>query len=186
VPRDLNRIKPPGWIGRILFRTSLSIFIRKDQGTRRGISKRGRLALIAASWRITRGTGRLPMLQVGLPEKTFEDFEQPLGPNPSEVEELLERYFVIKTESMQFCGATFFHAPFWDGFESLTLLLPLMQWLARGYRDLGPLQAMLKSVTVIDENFGYNPLLGRARYRLGIRILAFRQELDRLVAWYAR
>ena len=61
-----------------------------------------------------------------------------------------------------------------------------MCWLARGYRDMGPLPAMLKAITVIDENFGYNTLLGKSRFRLGIRILSFRQELDRLAVWYAR
>jgi lysine-N-methylase len=186
VPRNLDRIKPPSWIGRILFRTSVAVFIRKDQGVRRGVSRRGRLALMRAMWHITRGRGALPLLQVGLPEKTFEELEAPVGPASTEIEEALERYFVVKTESMQFCGPTNFHVPFWEGFEMLALLLPMMCWLARGYRDMGPLPAMLKAITVIDENFGYNTLLGKNRFRLGIRILSFRQELERLAVWYAR
>jgi lysine-N-methylase len=186
VPRDLGPLNPPGWIGRILFRSSLALFLRKDQGTRRGVSKRGRIALMAAMWRFTRGTGLLPRLQIGLPERTFAEFEQPSGPLTPEAEELLVRYFLIKTESMQFCGQAFFRWPVWDGFESLALLLPMMQWLARGYRELPPRDAMLKAITVIDENFGYTPMLGKARYRLGIRILAYLQELDRLIAWYGQ
>jgi lysine-N-methylase len=186
VPRNLSRLPPPGWIGRILFRTSLAVFIRKDQGVRKGVSGQGRIALMRAIGRMTRGRGQLPRLQVGLPEKTFEELEAPTGPLPAEAEEALERYFVIKTESLQFCGATYFGVSFWDGFEGLALTLPMIQWLARGYASLGQPAAVHKAITVIDENFGYNPMLGQFRQRLSVRILGFRQELDRLIAWYNR
>jgi lysine-N-methylase len=186
VPRNLERFKPPGWIGRILFRTALAVYLRKDQGVRRGISKQGRVALMRAMWRMVRGEGQLPRLQVGLPEKTFAEFEEPLGPLPRAAQEPLERYYLIKVESMQFCGPTFFDLPFWEGLEQLALTLPMIQWAARGYRHLDPAEAMHKAITLIDENFGYNPILGQLRHRLATRILSSQQELDRLIAWYGR
>jgi lysine-N-methylase len=186
VPRNLDRLRPPGWIGRILFRQTLALYIRKDQGVRRGISKEGRIALMRAMWRMVQGTGMLPRLQVGLPEKDFAEFEEPLGPLPPAAVEALERYYQIKTESLQFCGPTYYDFSFWEGVEALTLTLPMIQWLTRGYRELGQPEATYKAISVIDENFGYNPLLGKPRQRMSLWILNFRRELDRLIAWYGR
>ena len=186
VPRDLARVRAPGWMGRILFRSSLALFLRKDQGVRRGISQRGRLALMAAMGRIVWGRGKLPRLQAGLPDKTFEEFEVPAGPLPPEAERALERYYLIKVESLQFCGRGYYGVPVWEGFESLALTLPMICWAARGYRELGQPAAVCKAITLIDENYGYSPHLGKFRQRLAVRILAFRGELDRLIAWYSR
>jgi lysine-N-methylase len=185
-PQTLDALPPPGWIGRILFRQFLAIFLRKDQGLRRGISKQGRLALIGAMWRMLRGTGPLPQLQVGLPECPLESFEQPLGPLPPAAEEVLQRYYLVKTASLQFCGPTYFGYNFWQGLEALALTLPMIQWLIRGYRQLGQPAAAHKAVSIIDENFGYNPILGSSRQRLALQILSLRGELDRLIAWYSR
>ncbi len=184
--REAKAMPPPGWIGRILFRTFVSIYLRKDQGTRRGVRTRGRLSLMLAMWRMMRGKGRLPPLQAGLPDKTFADFEVPFGPLSPSAEELLERYYLIKVESMQFCGRTNFDLSFWEGFDSLALTFPLMRWLARGYRDRGPLEAVEHAVRVVDENYSYSPLLDTFRQRLALRILSFRKELDRLIVWYDR
>src|SRR5262249_20072652 len=78
VPRNLDRMPGPGWVGRLLFRTSLSTFLRKDQGCRRGFQSANkftlRFALMSAIWRMVRGRGPLPNMQVGLPNKTLEEF----------------------------------------------------------------------------------------------------------------
>ncbi len=186
VPRDLGRLPRPGWIGRILFRTTLSIYLRKDQGRRRGVSARGRLALIVPAWKLLRGKGRIPRLQTGLPDKTFAELEVPAGPWSAEAEEALERYYSVKVQSLQFCGGTFYDLSFWDGFEALALTLPVIYWLMRGFQEHGPSEAAYRAISVVDEHFGFNPFLGKFRQRLGTRILAFRQELDRLVAWYSQ
>jgi len=39
-----------------------------------------------------------------LPETTFEQLEQPIGPLDPLAEQALERYYTIKVGSMQFCG----------------------------------------------------------------------------------
>ena len=46
---------------------------------------------------------------------TFEGAEQPAGPLPPDAEEVLERYYLIKVGSLQFCGVTNFGLSFWDG-----------------------------------------------------------------------
>jgi lysine-N-methylase len=186
VPRNLDRIPAPGWIGRVLFRTFLAIYLRKDQGTRRGVRSRGWLPLMLAMGRMARGKGRLPMLQAGLPDKTFAHMEEPLGPLEPAAKEMLERYYQIKMESMQFCGPTFFEYGFWEGVESLALTLPAILWLARGYRDEGQAAAVQKAIQIVDENYAYSPLLGKSRQRYGLRILVFQRELDNLIAWYGR
>jgi lysine-N-methylase len=187
-PEDLTTIPRPGWVGRVLFRSLLSVYLRKDQGTRTGIKSRGRLALMWGLWRMARGRGRgmLPQLQAGLPRKTFNEMEEPLGPLPQEVEATLERYYTIKLEALQFCGPSFFHYPVWKGFEMLALTLPMILWLARGYREQGIAAAVNKAITVIDENYGYAPQLAGMRIRTSLGMLRFKGEIERLVAWYSR
>jgi lysine-N-methylase len=185
-PRDLAQVEPPGWIGRVLFRTTLAVYLRKDSGLRQGVAGRGRLALVAAMARMARGVGRIPELQKGLPDMTFAEFEHPLGPLTEAGEEALRRYYVVKLRSGQFFGPPHYHFSFWEGVAALALTLPAILWLARGYQALGATEAIHKAITVIDENFGYNPLLGQIRQRLSLRILLARGELDRLIAWYGR
>lgn len=185
-PRDLDRIPAPGWVGRLLFRSTAAVYLRKDSGTRIGVAQRGRLALIAAMVRMVRGRGKLPALQKGLPDVQFGELERPLGPLEPATVEVLERYYEVKILSLQFCGPVCYDLPVWEGFAALALTLPVILWLARGYLEQGQGAAVRKAITIVDENFGYNPLLGQLRQRLGNRILLGRGELDRLIAWYGR
>ncbi len=186
VPRDLKKIPPPNWVGRTLFRTSLAVFLRKDSGLRRGVAARSRWALVAAMMRIVSGRGPLPRLQKGLPEIDLQDFEKPLGPLEPASLEALERYYTVKIESCQFFGPTCYDLDVWSGIAFLALTLPCILWLARGYLDQGQPEAIYKAITVIDENYGYNPLLGHFRQQFATRILFGQKELDRLIGWYGR
>ena len=186
VPKELATLEPPGWMGRLLFRTTLAVYLRKDSGARIGAAGRGRLALLGSIFRMVRGKGQLPDLQKGLPAQTFAEFEEPAGPLPSVAAVVLERYYQIKIAALQFCGPAFYGVPVWEGFAALALTLPAILWLARGYRELGQPAAIEKALTVIDENYGYSPLLGQARQRMATRVLFSRGELDRLIAWYSR
>lgn len=186
VPRDLSKLPAPNWVGRTLFRTSLAVFLRKDSGLRRGVAARSRFALVAAMMRMVSGKGPLPQLQKGLPEIQLQDFEKPLGELEPASLEKLERYYSVKIESCQFFGPTCYDMPVWEGLPFLALTLPCIMWLARGYRNLGQPAAISKGITVIDENYGYNPLLGHFRQRFSNRILFGQMELDRLIAWYGK
>jgi len=185
-PREAKDVPPPTWVGRILFRQFLALYSRKDQGKFAGMGRRGRLALFGAAIRFARGTGPVPRLHALLPETTFEKLEEPAGPWPLECEEVLERYYLTKLHSLQFAGPTNFRMSFWDGLESLVLTYPAIAWLSRAFSDRPRVEALVQALRIVDDCFGYHPLLGSSRQRFAIRILSFRGEIPRLVAWYSR
>jgi lysine-N-methylase len=186
VPADPTAVPRPGWIGRVLFRQVLAIFGRKDRGEHQGVASRGRLALLWAAWKFARGRGTVPRVNGLLPQTTFARVEEPAGPLPAAAEEVLERYYRVKVESLQFCGPTNFGMRFWDGLESLALTFPAIMWLARAFRNGSREQAVAQAVGIVDDHFGYNRILSTARHRLTRNILARRGELERLIAWYSR
>ena len=91
-------------------------------------------------------------------------------------------------ESLQFCGPTNFDLPFWDGLESLALTFPAILWLSRVLTAGGRPRddAVRQAVRVVDDNFGFNKLLGQTRQKVALRLLARNGELAKLVAWYGR
>jgi lysine-N-methylase len=186
VPADPAALSPPTWAGRVLFRQAASLYMRQDHGPERGIAVEGRLGLLWAAWRFIRGRGRVPRLHGRLPETTFERGEQAAGPLPDAADLVLERYYAVKVESLQFFGATNFGLPFWEGLEALALTLPVILWLTRLLGDLPREQAVTVAVGMVDNNFGFNRLLGTARQRTSFGILARRGELEKLIAWYSR
>lgn len=185
-PLAPTQVPPPGWIGRILFRQAVALFTRKDHGPNRGLAARGRIALMGAALRFARGSGPIPRMHAVLPETTFEAVEMPRGPLSAAAEGVLERYYTIKVGSLQFCGAASFGLPFWEGFESFAITLPLVLWVARMYRDVAPEVAVIRALTVIDDHVGFNRVLASARQRLSFQILARTGQLTRLIAWYSR
>jgi lysine-N-methylase len=186
VPADPGAVAPPGWTGRLLFRQALALYARKDRGPNRGPAALGRLSLLGAAWRYARGRGEAPRLHARAPQTTFEKAEQPAGALPPDAEELLERYYLVKVGSLQFCGVTNFDMPFWEGLESLLLTYPILMWLRRGLAELPLAAALTRALSIVDDNFGYHPALGSARHRFALRILARTGELERLIAWYSR
>ena len=151
-----------------------------------GPMKHSRLALTRAAWRFARGTGTVPRGHAWIPDITFEQLEQPAGPLPDDAEKALERYYTLKIESVQVLGPTNFGLPLWEGLESLVLTYPVMMWVARAQAGLSRLDAVIRAITMVDHNFGFNPLLGTQRQRLSLGILASRGELAKLVGWYSR
>jgi lysine-N-methylase len=186
VPAHPEAVPPPGWLGRMLFRQSIAIYARKDSGRHRGIARKGRIALIWAAWKFARGSGRVPKVHGLLPDVTFEQVEAPTGPLSEAGVRLLERYYRVKIESGQFFGPTNFKRRFWDGLESFLLTYPTIRWLARALVDRPRDEAVNLAVRIVDDNFGFNPLLGSRRQLFGSRLLARRGELARLIAWYSR
>jgi lysine-N-methylase len=179
-------VPPPGWIGRVLFRQACALFTRKDHGPNRGLAAKGRLALLGAAWRFARGKGAVPRLHRAIPETTFEQAEQPRGPLLAEDEAILERYYAIKVGSLQFCGGASFGLPFWAGFLTLALTLPVILWTARLFRDVPRDEAIMKALTIVDDHVGFNRVLGTMRQQYAFSLLARRGELAKLIAWYSR
>ena len=186
VPADPASLPPPGWIGRILFRQAVALFTRKDHGPDSGVARQGRLALLVAAWRFAVGKGKVPRLHNRLPETTFDCVENAAGELPDEAEEVLERYYTIKVESLQFCGPTNFHLSFWEGLEMLVLMGAVIFWVARALPDLPRSEAVQRALTIVDDHFGYNRVLRTRRQRVGFNILARTGELQKLLAWYGR
>lgn len=186
VPADPTVLPAPTWIGRVLFRQAAAVFARKDHGPDRGLAAQGRIALLGAAWRFALGRGSVPRIHGRLPETTFDRLEEPAGPLPPEAEVVLERYYLIKIGSLQFCGPRNFGLPFWEGFNVLALTLPIILWLSRTFAAMTPAQAVEQAISVVDDHFGFNRILGSARQRLSFHILSQRGELARLIAWYSR
>jgi lysine-N-methylase len=185
-PANPFLLPAPTWVGRVLFRQAAALFTRKDHGPKRGLPGRGRLALFLAACRFTRGRGMVPRMHQHIPPVAFADLETPRGPLPSAADEVLERYYTLKVGTLQFCGAASFGLPFWEGFESLALTLPIVMWLSRAFGDRPRHEAIVEALTIVDDHVGFNPVLATRRQRLGFRILARRGELARLIGWYSR
>ena len=94
----------------------------------------------------------------------------------------------MKVESGQFCGPTNFGLPVWDGLETLAAAFAAAMWLARVLAADGrPTDdAITMAVRIVDDNFGFNKLLGSTRQRFALRLLSSRGELSKLVAWYGK
>lgn len=186
VPADTATILRPSWVGRVLFRQALAVLIRKDVGAKRGSATRSRLALFKAAWRFGQGRASLPRVHGLLPETTFESLETPIGPLGAAAELALERYYLVKITSLQFCGPANFGLPFWRGLESLALTLPAILWLVRAFADLPREAAVVRAVSIVDHNFAYSPHLGSRWQRRSLGLLAQRGELEKLIGWYSR
>ncbi len=186
VPREAVDVPPPDWLlGRVPFRVLLAIFARRDRDVYRASAIRRRLGRVVAGWRFARGRGPVPRVNEFLPETTFEEVERSSGMLP-EMDETLERYYVVKLNSLQFCGPPNFDLPLWTGLESLVCTLPVILWLSRAFTGLSPVQAVQQAIEVVDDHFGGDPMLGFPHIRLLLGTVAQRGELEKLVAWYSR
>lgn len=188
VPATAAEVPPPSWSGRSVFRPVVALYVRKDTGVEKGTAQRGPVSRVLAALRFARGRGSVPKLHGLIPDVTFAAAEEPAGPLSTESDALLTRYYRLKVESLQFCGPTNFDLPVWDGLESLALTFPALLWLARvltaGGRPRD--ESVRQAVRIVDDNFGFNTLLGQARQKVALRLLAKNGELPKLVAWYAR
>ena len=190
VSADPATVARPGWVGRSLFRQVAAVYARKDLGLGHGdLVSRGALGRMAAAWRFAMGRGSVPTVHAAIPNgATFEAAERPTGRLTPASEALLTRYYRTKVESLQFCGRVNYRLPFWDGLESLALTFPVLMWLRRviasdGMPDERAVEAALK---IVDDNFGFNPLLGSFKQRTILGSIRTKDDLPRLVAWYGR
>jgi lysine-N-methylase len=186
VPRQPADLPPPDrLLGSLLFRVVLAIYARKDRDAAGAAAIPRRLGRVLDGWRFVRGTGPVPRVNEFLPKTTFEEVERSTG-MPPEIDEVLERYYAVKLNSLQFCGPPNFGMPLWEGLESLVLTLPMILWLSRALTDRPPVDAVQQAIQVVDNHFGGNPMLGFPHIRYLVSLMARRGELEKLVAWYSR
>jgi lysine-N-methylase len=188
VPVSPDLVPPPGWVGRMVFRPLAALYARKDSGSERGSAQATAFGRLLAAIQFARGTGRVPPIHAAIPRATFADATQPLPELSDQVQSVLTRWARVKIESGQFCGPTNFGLGIWDGVESLATAFTAVMWLARvltaGQRATD--DAVTLAVRIVDDNFGFNKLLGSARQRFALRLLSSRGELPKLVAFYGK
>jgi len=152
---------------------------------------RARWKLLTAAIRFARGKGLAPALQRDLREVPFRVLEEPFGGIPSDAEEILTRYLRVKIQGIHFCGPAFYNVPFVEGFQSLSLIVAAIFWLAR-WRAAGDGRRTLKTedigraMSIADHHHGYSPIFGRGTFRRRVRLLAATDEIRTLCAWYSR
>jgi len=188
VPESPEDVPEPSWVGRMVFRPVAALYARKDTGPDRGSAQSSAFARLFSAMQFARGKGRVPRTHVAIPETTFDAAEKPLDELSDEAESLLARWARVKIESGQFCGPTNFGMLVWDGLESLAVAFAAAMWLTRVLATDGRPQddAVRMAVRIVDDNFGFNPLLGRGRQKFALGLLGKRGELPKLVAWYGK
>lgn len=188
VPVSPNDVSAPGWVGRTVFRPLVALYARKDSGIERGQAQRTIFGRLLSAMQFARGTGQVPRVHSAIGSVSFADAERPLPELSDHAVSLLTRWSRVKLESGQFCGPANFRLPVWDGLESLAAAFTAVMWLARilvgGNRSTD--DAVTLAVRIVDDNFGYNKLLGSTRQKAALRLLAARGELPKLVAWYGK
>ena len=160
MPREPGDLPPPDrLLGRVLFRTLLAIFARRDRDAYGASSLWKRPGRVLAGWRFARGRGPVPRVNEFLGKTSFEEVERSRG-NPPEMDETLERYSLVKLNSLQFFGPPNIDLPLHAGLESLLLTLPMILWLRRAFADVSPVEGVQRAIQIVDDHFGGNPTLG--------------------------
>lgn len=176
----------PNWVARMLFRQLAALYTRKDHGPKRGIARHGPITRLMAILRFTWGTGPIPRLHTWMPEGIFEQGENPAPPLSTGEEADLRRYYLLKIISGQFCGRTNHGMSLVDGFEALAMTLPILLWIRRLAPEGSSRETLAKAMSIVDDHFGYNKMLGAPVYRFMARILGSRGEIANLILWYSR
>ena len=202
-------IHRPNRMARIMFRLIAAQYARHDTETLVRGGLRTRVALLNAALRFTTGLGRVPSLNESASVSRvfgdsdeddvkkashavrFSDLEAHYGGRRPDIDELLTRYFRVKIQGIHFCGPAQFQTSLLDGFRGLTLMYPVVMWLARlraarrGARqlDLADVQA---SLATADHNYGYSPALGTRSALNRVSLLSRMKQLTSLLSWYSQ
>ncbi len=180
----------PSPLARMQFRLLTAQYARKDTAADLSAGWRGRWKLFRAATKFARGIGNVPPLQPIFREVPFEALEQPFG-FPAECEELWARYFRVKVQGLHFCGPAYYDVPLVEGFQSLALIFPATQliarWLAASQnRAQLTTEDVSQALTISDHHHGYSPIFGSFGFRKRVRTLAQMSEIHRLIRWYSQ
>ncbi|MGQ0636159.1 MAG: YkgJ family cysteine cluster protein [Planctomycetaceae bacterium] len=191
VSADLSQYAEPKAIGRTQFRLLAAQYARRDTFAERQLGLSNRWKLFRAGLRFARGKGSVPALQGAFKSVPFAELEPAFGPLSSEADEILTRYLLVKVRGMHFCGRAHADEPLVEGFQALTLVVPVVLWIARwlavgdGRRSLST-DDVARALAIADHHHGYAPKFGQPGFRTRVRLLAHLGEIPRLVAWYGK
>jgi lysine-N-methylase len=179
------RPEPPSRFGRLFLRMLVLEHARSTTVADRGVGSLHRWKLLAAAVRFISAAGRTPELRLELKRARFAEIETGFGALPTGAEALLDRYFQVKIQSLQFCGKGYHDCSLVEGFRNLALMYPIVIWLARwlavsvGRASLTEADVR-QAVALADYQYGFAPYVG---WRT--RLLQQRHDIERLCAVYA-
>jgi lysine-N-methylase len=180
----------PDWALK-LFRLMVAQCARKDLSPhlRRGL--KGRLGLLEAAMRFSRGRGPIPRLQPIFGDVEFATVEQSFGGLPSDAGSILERYYRIKLSGIQFFGSPFYNVSLIEGFYSLVLTFPTILWIARWLaagagRTSLITDDVVNALTVVDHQWGFSAVFGFGYARRRVRLLASQGMIEPLIVRYSQ
>jgi len=173
--------QPPSRSTGVLFRQLGVHYVRSHLAFATSGRWRERWRLLRASAVFAHGKGRVPALVPEFPETTFEELERPLGPLSDEVAQPLSRFYETHATSKQYAIVVGRHSLV-ASFRALALTYPLALWLLRlviGHREPA-LEDVIGVVVAMERGQGMSGLTRAAN------TMADAEQLERLVAWYAR
>jgi len=181
---------PPTRIGRLLFRTLVFTYARRDSIQNLHAGAGYRLRMLWAMLQFARASGRVPGLIPGLKPVQFAALAESFGALPAEAETTLTRFFRVKIQSLHFCGRAFYGLPLIEGFQNLALLFPVILWLARWQAAAEERSDISNSdieraIILADHHHGYSPILASAWSRQRVRLLGRRNDISRLCGAFA-
>jgi lysine-N-methylase len=181
----------PSKTGCTLFRMLVAQYARNDTSVDIKSGWRNRWRLLTTAVRFARGRGDVPPLQNVFRPIPFSTIEKPFGPPSEEAEEMLTRYFRVKTKGLQFCGRAFFDIGLVEGFRSLVLVYPSILWLARWLaagdeRTRIETNDVAQAIAIADHYHAYTPAFGTRAFRRRVRIITRLGDIEKLCDWYSQ
>ncbi|MCX7721517.1 MAG: YkgJ family cysteine cluster protein [Verrucomicrobiae bacterium] len=191
LPRMPEASERPSAFGRLLFRTLVFQYARRDTLKDLETPLRHRREMFNAVLKFALGSGAVPAFRPGLPKAVFSAVEKPWGQVTPEIEAMLTRFFRVKIRGLHFCGPAYFNWPLVDGFRALCLLLPVTMWIARWLAagetaDKLSAAHVARALSIVDHHHGYTDQLGSGAARRRVRLLTQRDDIAKLCVWYWR
>jgi len=185
VPAISVPAQPPSRFGRLFLRLLVLEHARSTTVADQDLRSVHRWKLLAAALHFIFASGRTPAVRAELKRVRFAELEGSSGPLPLGAEALLDRYFRVKVQSLQFCGKGFHDCSLIEGFRNLALMYPIIVWLSRWLalsdsRTTVTEQDALKAISIADYQYGFAPYVA---WRT--RLLQQRNDIVRLCAWCA-
>ncbi len=179
--------QPPSAATAVLFRQTAGEYSRLHTRSMVRPTWRDRLGVAGVAIKLVRGRGKLPDLIAGFPEVEFSDLERPLGALDPKLIAPLDAFFETMVASWRYTTLGYCNWPMIEGIRAAALSYAVGLWLWRWASGKEGINAdeLIQIIVCLDRGMGYPPLLG-ARHRQRVATMARRDELERLIAWYAR
>jgi len=186
LPALPSPVEMPSRFGQLFLRMMVLEHAQVTTVADRSVASTHRWKMLLAAMRFMSASGRTPPVRAELKRVRFSDVEKSFGPLPAGAEALLNRYFQVKIQSLQFCGKGFHNCSLTEGFRNLALMYPIIIWFARWLavsegRTTLTESDMQKAVSMADHQYGFAPYVS---WRT--RLLQQRNDVTKLCALYAR